>query len=204
MEENIPYVSSYAQLPQLFNQIQAAAVPTKFTQEFMRTILGLKSSNFFPMIPFLKRLGFIDSSNVPTQEYRDYRDNDLSKAIMANCVRKSYAKLFQTNEFAHKLTKDELLSKVKTITGLPETHTSIPRIVSTFMELVKLSDFDAQIVKKEPEVKQRQLEEEIVKVNESTTKLGISYTINLNLPPTTDIEVFNAIFKSLKEHILHD
>ena len=35
-------------------------------------------------------------------------------------------------------------------------------------------------------------------------QLGISYTINLNLPATTEIEVFNSIFKALKEHILHE
>jgi len=34
------------------------------------------------------------------------------------------------------------------------------------------------------------------------SKLGLSYTINLNLPATSDIAVFNAIFKSLREHLL--
>jgi hypothetical protein len=32
--------------------------------------------------------------------------------------------------------------------------------------------------------------------------LNLSYTINLNLPETTDVEVFNAIFRSLKENLL--
>jgi hypothetical protein len=32
--------------------------------------------------------------------------------------------------------------------------------------------------------------------------INLSYTINLNLPAATDIGVFNAIFKSLKEHLL--
>lgn len=42
------------------------------------------------------------------------------------------------------------------------------------------------------------------KQNTSPTQKGInlSYTINLNLPATKDIDVFNAIFKSLKQHIL--
>lgn len=35
-------------------------------------------------------------------------------------------------------------------------------------------------------------------------KISLSYTINLNLPASKDVEVFNAIFKSLKEHILGD
>ncbi len=32
--------------------------------------------------------------------------------------------------------------------------------------------------------------------------LNLSYTINLNLPETSDIQVFNAIFRSLKENLL--
>jgi hypothetical protein len=32
--------------------------------------------------------------------------------------------------------------------------------------------------------------------------MNLSYTINLNLPATSDISVFNAIFKSLKENML--
>jgi hypothetical protein len=37
---------------------------------------------------------------------------------------------------------------------------------------------------------------------QSATGFNLSYTINLNLPETADVEVFNAIFKSLKEHLL--
>jgi hypothetical protein len=32
--------------------------------------------------------------------------------------------------------------------------------------------------------------------------LNLSYTINLNLPETSDVEVFNAIFRSLKDNLL--
>jgi hypothetical protein len=34
--------------------------------------------------------------------------------------------------------------------------------------------------------------------------MGLSYTINLNLPATTEIEVFNAIFRSLRENLLRE
>jgi len=33
-------------------------------------------------------------------------------------------------------------------------------------------------------------------------KFNLSYTINLNLPKTDDIAVFNAIFRALKENLL--
>ena len=35
-------------------------------------------------------------------------------------------------------------------------------------------------------------------------EMNLSYTINLNLPATSDISVFNAIFRSLKEHLLKE
>ena len=34
-------------------------------------------------------------------------------------------------------------------------------------------------------------------------QINLGYTINLQLPATSDIAVFNAIFKSLREHILY-
>ncbi len=37
-----------------------------------------------------------------------------------------------------------------------------------------------------------------------TLGMNLSYTINLNLPATSDVAVFNAIFKSLKENLLQD
>jgi len=39
-------------------------------------------------------------------------------------------------------------------------------------------------------------------VPDKNVGLNLSYTINLNLPETDDINVYNAIFKSLKENML--
>ena len=36
----------------------------------------------------------------------------------------------------------------------------------------------------------------------SAAGINLGYTINLHLPPTSDIAVFNAIFSSLREHLL--
>jgi hypothetical protein len=43
---------------------------------------------------------------------------------------------------------------------------------------------------------------EFARRNGQEIGMNLSYTINLNLPPSTDPEVFNAIFKALKEHLL--
>jgi hypothetical protein len=66
-----PYVNGYGGIASLFKKIKEAAIPTKFTVDFMTTALGLKSSSYRAMIPLLKRLGFIDQANVPTEAYRN-------------------------------------------------------------------------------------------------------------------------------------
>src|SRR5579863_5007864 len=91
-----PYVNGYGGIPKLFAKIREAAVPTKFTQDFLTTVLDLRSSSFRAMIPLLKRLGFIDPSNVPTPAYKSYRDDDpeVRGAVMAERLRDAYKALF--------------------------------------------------------------------------------------------------------------
>jgi Family of unknown function (DUF5343) len=72
MADYPPYVGAPGSLPKLFSGIKAAAVPTKVSQDFLVTVLDLKSSSHRAYIPLLKRLGFLDPSNVPTQVYKDF------------------------------------------------------------------------------------------------------------------------------------
>jgi len=78
MAEYPPYVNAYNGVPTLFEQIKAAAVPPKFTVDFLSTALDMKSSSYRAMIPLLKKLGFIDPANVPTQAYKDFREDSFA------------------------------------------------------------------------------------------------------------------------------
>lgn len=206
-----PYVNGYGNIVKLFRAIKDASVPPKFTNDFMQTVLGLKSTSYRAMIPLLKRLGFIDQANVPTQAYRDYRDDSRSGSVMAERVKDAYSDLFVANEYAYKLNKEELLSKLRTVTGAAVDDNNIPIVAGTFTELVKMSEFESS-TKRSTKKKEAEPEREVIPSEHVVpqpshhvpAKLGISYTINLNLPATTEIEVFNAIFKSLKEHILNE
>lgn len=197
-----PYVNSYGQLKELFAKIKEASVPPKFAQDFLSTVLSLKSSSFRPMIPFLKKLGFLDQANVPTKVYSDFRDESKSGVIMANQIRSAYNQLYTTHSYAHKLKKEEIISKLSSILGTSKEDEVVPKVAATFLELCKLASFEEEIQPppipepKEPAVNVLPVQPQAL------AKLGISYTINLNLPATTDIEVFNAIFKALKENLL--
>jgi hypothetical protein len=124
---------------------------------------------------------------------------------MAQQLRQTYRDLYAANEYAHKLGKDELISKLRTVTGAAADDEVIPGVAGTFHNLARLADFNGKspAPSKTP-AESLQIEKSAPTSTTLGRSLGISYTINLNLPATTEIEVFNSIFKALKEHILHD
>lgn len=208
-----PYISGYGAISELFQKISQAAVPPKFTQDYMKTVLGMRSSSHRALIPLLKKLGFLDQANVPTEAYRLYRDASESQKVMAEQLRNAYVDVYQANEYAHELDKEELTAKLRTLTGAGEDDRNISLVASTFLELRKLADFLLEKGNRRteslPEATYRNeleqpVEHKAIPHKSHRTNFGISYTINLNLPATTDIEVFNAIFKSLKENILDE
>lgn len=206
-----PYVNAYGTISKLFGKIKEAAVPPKFTYDYLKTVLGFKSSSATALIPLLKKLGFLDPGSVPTQAYKDYRKDSESGRVMARMIREAYKDLYQPNEYAHRLQPKELKDNLISVLGVEKTDPTIAAVVGTFGELIKLANFDDQQTADEPVADEQQIkkaEAQNTKILSSESafgerpKLGISYTINLNLPPTTEIQVFDAIFKSLRANIL--
>lgn len=195
-----PYVNAYGKIDEFFQRIREAAVPPKVTQDFLYTKLGLKATSYRKMIPLLRKLGFIDASNLPTSVYRGYRDEKKSRIIMAQRIRNTYKDLFAANEYAYKLKRENVIKKLTSVLGAPTDDKVTPLVAASFLALCDLADFETK--ERIKEVKTPEKVEGLVSFQQPATKLGISYTINLNLPPTTDVEVFNAIFKALKENLL--
>jgi hypothetical protein len=86
-------------------------------------------------------------------------------------------------------------------------------VAGTFLELSKLASWNGATPKTKRNTPQqtdgrdgRETGEQDRRREEifGNGRLGLSYTINLNLPATTEIEVFNAIFKSLRENLLRE
>lgn len=212
-----PYVNAYGKISDIFDGIKSASVPPKFTSDFLTTVLGLKSSSYRAMIPLLKKIDFLDVANVPTESYKQYRDDSKSKNILGEKVKEAYSELYRASEYAHKLSKEELTTKLKTLLGVGDDDKNLPYVVATFIELVKLSNFGIKHTVTKPQKNETEPEIETIKVTEKKPKrenddesinvkrkFGISYTINLNLPATTEIEVYNSIFKALKENLLDE
>ena len=136
-----PYVNAYGSIGKLFEEIRKASVPPKFTQDFLETVLGMKSSSHRALIPLLKRMQFLDAANVPTEAYKLVRDPSQAGTVMAARVKEGYELLFRLNEYANTLGKDELVLKLRTNLGASEDDPNVLAAVSTFLDGVRSSAY---------------------------------------------------------------
>lgn len=215
MAESLPYMVNIGTLKKALKKIAEASTPDRFTQDYLGETLGMKGGTARTVIPFLKKAGFLDANGVPTEWYREFRNPTLSGQAAAKALRKAYAPLFASNENAHKLGDTDLRGLVLQSTGLDHDSRVVTAIVGTFKalkgvaapEVKEPSSLVAIKAHAEPEGSQQQPRQPQSGdgrdgLQELPVGMNLSYTINLNLPATPDINVFNAIFRSLKENLL--
>jgi Family of unknown function (DUF5343) len=205
-----PFMNGYGTTAKILGKIKEAQTPDRFTQDFLSTKLGFPGGTAKPFIPLAKRLGLLEGDGKPSDLYKAFRNHSHSKAAMASAIRKGYSQFYERNEYAHDLDKKKLEGLVVEITGLEAGHATTRAIVGTFETLKSFADFNKpEIRTAEPaEAKAASVSKSLLEV-ESTSddspdiKLNLAYTINLVLPKTDDVAVFNAIFKSLRENLLN-
>jgi len=208
MTETPPYLNAHGYITTVLDKVKSAPTPPKFTQDFLHTKLGISSSSARAIIPFLKRIGFLDESATPTDRYKAFRNSSQSGKAAAEGLRKGYGMLYDSNEYVHDLPSNELEGLVLQVTGMEKTNPLVRAITGSFAALKAYAKFDGQDGASEAVEVYRQptqrTEEYIDTEPLTARKLNIAYTINLNLPETTNVEVFDAIFQSLSRNILKD
>lgn len=211
---NLPYVYAASTLTKMLAKIRSAAVPPTFSQDFVSKTLLMKGGTARSTIPFIKKMGLVADDGTPTDLYKQFRNEKKSRAAIAQSMRGLYAPLFAMNENVHAMPDNEVRGLIVEATGGEKDSQVTKLTLATFKSLKEMADFseappvESQSPKETPtpqgepaslQMATRQSGQGELRAGEA---INLSYTINLNLPPTTDIEVFNAIFKSLKEHLL--
>ena len=106
-----------------------------------------------------------------------------------------------------KQDQDIIHGKFKSTYNLSEV--SAERAAKTFLALLELSDPDVlygaaseskPIIHVEPMSKPNESPD--TQHSKKKSVVGLNYSIEIHLPATKDVEVYNAIFKSLKEHLV--
>jgi hypothetical protein len=106
------------------------------------------------------------------------------------------------------LDDKKLFDLIIQVTGAEAKSSVAKSTLSTLKALKAFADFDAQksaeSVTSGKEISQNifDIGSQMPSRRKEQVGLNLSYTINLNLPATSDQAVFNAIFRSLKEHLL--
>lgn len=204
------YLTSTKNLGGILNSIVGAQAPDKFTTRFLES-LDYKSNSDRLIIATLKSLGFLADDGRPTQRYYEYLDQTRSSIIMADAIKEAYADLYQVNKQAHKMTKSEVINKMKTLSQGQYSESVLDKMAMTFTALCGYADFDAasKAVPRDEETdksmdKQEEKADADAELKHVTKGLkigGLVYNIQLVLPESRDPKVYDALFESLKRHL---
>jgi hypothetical protein len=217
--------SSYLITPRniepLFNALRTAKAPEKFTQRFLES-LDFKSTNDRLFINVFKALGLLTEDGSPTSRYYEFMDQRQSARVLAEALEEAYADLFQIRRDAQNMTRDEVKGKIKTLTQGQYSDNVVDKMALTFLGLATFADFSAPRHDRpdadddaaaggsegsgEPD-KAELVTGHAPDLSEpppaGAVRLGgFVYNIELHLPESRDPAVYEALFRSLKTHLL--
>jgi hypothetical protein len=199
------YVGTYGQIGKFLDAIREGQAPDKFTRQYLKD-LGFTSSNHHALIPLLKGLGFLTSDGTPTQRYRDYLDRSRSRRVLGEALREAYSDIFTIRANPKREDKEVVEGKFRSASNLSSNTADL--CARTFFALLDQADISSDTGRSnapeasEPAPAPIQPEPSPVRGQGGALIAGLHYNIQIHLPPSKDIEVYNAIFKSLKEHLL--
>jgi Family of unknown function (DUF5343) len=195
------YVLPTNRIPDIFRKIQDGQAPERFTNLLLKD-WGFTSTNDRAFIPLLKAIGFLTADGKPTPRYLEYRDHSRSKQVLGQGIREAYADIFLIKEHPTNADRSAIEGKFKSFHNVSDNVAG--QMTKTFLGLLPLADLTA---KGAPplEVASKKLEEtsagEPHLRRPPTPGPSLHYDIEIHLPATKDVEVYNAIFKSLKDHL---
>lgn len=199
------YLTSVKSLPAILTALQGAQAPERFTQAFLES-LEFKSVSDRLSIGMLKSLGFLDDGGKPKDRYFRFLDQTQGARVLAEGIREAYQDLFKVNTKANELTKQEVVNKFKTLGQGQIGDSVLDKMAMTFVSLTKLADFQSSSQATISQAAETKLGEGAVDSKHpehSKLKLGgLVYNIQIVLPESRDAAVYDALFQSLRRHLL--
>ena len=213
------YLTSTKNVGDILTAIQQAQAPKQFSVSFLNN-LGFKSSADRLFIGMLKAFDFLSDSGAPMPRYFEFLDQTQSARVLAEALREAYRDLFELNVNAQNMTRDEVKNKLKTLTQGQFSDDVLGKMATTFIAFTKQADFDAvapaavpgHSAPEERPPAAPESEEggvEAAPPAGSTTPGfrglgGLVYNIQIQLPETRDPAVYDALFRSLRTHLLDE
>jgi Family of unknown function (DUF5343) len=211
------YLTSTKNLSSVLQAMQSAQAPSQFTTRFLEGV-GFSSSNDRLIIGVLKSLGFLDSEARPQDRYFRYLDQTQAAQVLAEGIRDAYSDLFQVRKDAQNLTKQEVVNKAKTLSQGALGESVLDKVAATFVALCGLADFStttplpstkatgdatpAPVERANENPRVQDIDRSSQARHAALSLGGLHYNIQITLPQTRDAAVYDAIFRSLREHLI--
>lgn len=200
----LPYATAPGTLKKALDGIIVAERPDKFSGDFMATMLRILGGSQRPIPQMFRKMGFITADGTPTDLYSRFKSDTARGQAALDGLRSAYAEIFKRNQYAHRATDAEIKDIIIEITGLQKTDQIVRMISQTFETIRAYVDKSATPTQSINMINsaQEDVSENAPAINNQRSGVGLSYHINIVLPPTENIAVFNAIFKSVRENLL--
>jgi hypothetical protein len=200
MAKEYPYTLTPEAFTRFVTKLRTVGVPEKVNQPWLAT-LGFKSKNhrLFPGV--LQFVGLIDGSGRSTEKYKALREGDEGRRKLGGYIQEAYAELFKVYPDADRKDTEALRNFFRPRTTLGDR--AVAAMAVTFQGLCSLASFEAVGAPEEAAAVAGQPEEEAApdRFPRGAGALTINVNIHLDLPPTTDPDVYDALFSSMARHI---
>lgn len=119
---------------------------------------------------------------------------------MGRALRDAYGDLFLINEHPSDADRSAIQGKFKSFHNTSENVAG--NMSKTFLGLLALAELSGTHVEESNAQAPSSDIDTLPPSHFSTAAVGLHYNIQLHLPATKDVEVYNAIFKSLRAHLI--
>ena len=210
MAADLPYMTAVGNVQAILDKMRSAGTPPKFTIEFLKSSLGFTASQdrSFPRI--LKQLRFLNADGTPLPRYNEFKSSTAGGKAMAAGLREGWAPIFLADQQAYSRSAGEFRRPSKTVTGQGESVAA--KMATTFKALAtEAGDWSGGVegdtgspVDNAVEDADDGLngEERRAHKRASSRTVSLHHDVHIHLPPTSDVSVYRAIFRALREELM--
>lgn len=212
IQGNLPYITNHGRIKPVLEKMITAAKPDRLSQDYLDKIFGLPAGTYKAVLPILRRVGLIGADGTPTELYNKFRSDDTRALAAFLALKNGFPELFKRSEHVYAAPDAKLADTIAEATGLAKGDPTVGAIRGTFRAFSSyLPDgfSSAQPEAQLPSVTSEQIRQEasapsLPRSDGGQFPTGLSYHINIVLPETKDAEVYNLIFKSLRDNLLRE
>ncbi len=196
------YTVTQEGLRRFLTKIKTAGKPERASHNWLKD-LGFTSGNHSAFIGILKFIGFADSSGIPTNKWDRFRSPNEEKIVMGEALKDTYSELFKIYHDANVRGNEDLKSFFSQHTNAGSEVQK--HMIRTFKTLCGFADFEQA----EPEDSTQEVPKSahatptgVQGITPSSLLTGINIKIELSLPETENVEVYQNFFKAMYEYLI--